>query len=269
MTMKKYILFFLLPFLISCEKEIAIDYHETDQLYVAEAKLTQTGTNVRLTTTQNVTDNNNYRHSVGNAVIVLSIKNYDFADTLHYTSNGNYTSETCGVPGITYDLDIYLGDHHFSSSSTMQEAPDVQSFRFVWKKMLSERILYGDLRIQDDPNRNNYYFMHIFRNGIGFRWAVMNDEKNKGGELQQLFQCGTERDMDKDDKDVLHENDVIRIEIRAIDRTSYDYLYSMQVMDNAGTNPIQYFSGGCLGYFSAYNYVNLSSTFHRSEIEEE
>lgn len=267
--MKKNIIFLLLPLLVSCEKEILIDYHETDQIYVAEAKLTQVDTNVRLTTTQNVTDNNNRSHSVENAIVVLSVKNYGFVDTLRHTSNGNYTSKTYGEPGITYDLDIYLGDRHFNSSSTMQEAPDVQSFRFVWMKMLSERILYGDLRIQDDPNRNNYYFMHIFRNGVGYRWAVMNDEKNKGGELQQLFQCGTESDIDKGDKDVLQENDAIRVEVRAIDRASYDYLYSMQVMDNAGTNPVKNFTGGCLGYFSAYNYVNLRYVFHRSEVEEE
>ena len=49
--------FLLLPLLLSCEKEIPIDYHETDQHYVAEASLTQNGTNVRLSTTQNVTDN--------------------------------------------------------------------------------------------------------------------------------------------------------------------------------------------------------------------
>ena len=49
--------FLLLPLLLSCEKEIPIDYHETDQHYVAEASLTQNGTTVRLSTTQNVTDN--------------------------------------------------------------------------------------------------------------------------------------------------------------------------------------------------------------------
>ena len=266
--MKKYLLLFL-PFLLSCEKEITIDYHKTDQLYVAEAKLTQTGANVRLSTTQDVTDNDSRNHIVENAIVVLSCKYYDLKDTLRYISNGNYTSKTMGDPGITYDLDIHIGDQHFSSSSTMQEAPEVLSFRFVWQKMLSERMLFGDLRIQDDPDRNNYYYMHIFRNGVGYRWAVMNDEKNKGGELQKLFQCTTERDMDKGDEDALKENDVIRVEVRAIDRASYDYLYSMQVMENSGTNPIQNFTGGCLGYFSAYNYVNLRSTFHRSEVEED
>jgi len=267
--MNKYITFFLLLLLLSCEKEIPIDYHETDRIYVAEASLTQTGANVRLSTTQNVTDNNINGHVVENAVVVLSCKTYDMRDTLRYTRNGNYTSDFVGDPGISYDLDIYVEDRHFTSSSIMQDVPDVQSFRFAWIKMVSERILYADLRIQDDPDRNNYYFMHIYRNNVGYRWAVMTDEKNKGGELQQLFNCCTESDMNKGDSDALREYDNIRVEVRAIDRASYDYLYSMQVMDNAGTNPIQNFTGGCLGYFSAYSYVNLRSMFHISEIEEE
>lgn len=267
--MKKYIILSLLPLLLSCEKEIPIDYHETDYQYVAEASLTQVGTNVRLSTTQNVTDNNLRDHVVENAVVVLSCKVYSIQDTLRYTRNGIYTSDMAGGPGLTYDMDIYVDGHHFSSSSTMQDVPDVKSFRFAWIKMVSQRILYADLRVQDDPDRNNYYFMHIYRNNIGYRWAVMTDEKNKGGELQQLFNCCTEDDMDKGDSDALRENDLIRVEVRAIDRTSYDYLYSLQVMDNAGTNPIRNFTGGCLGYFSAYSYVNLHSIFHRSEVEEE
>lgn len=267
--MNKYITFFLLLLLLSCEKEIPIDYHETDRIYVAEASLTQTGANVRLSTTQDVTDNNINGHVVENAVVVLSCKTYDMRDTLRYTRNGNYTSDFVGDPGISYDLDIYVEDRHFTSSSIMQDVPDVLSFRFAWIKMVSERILYADLRIQDDPDRNNYYFMHIYRNNVGYRWAVMTDEKNKGGELQQLFNCCTESDMNKGDSDALREYDNIRVEVRAIDRASYDYLYSMQVMDNAGTNPIQNFTGGCLGYFSAYSYVNLRSMFHISEIEEE
>lgn len=267
--MKKYIKYLLLPLLLSCEKEIPLDYHEIDHLYVAEATLTQTGANVRLSTTQNITDNDLSSHVVENAIVVMSCKTYELKDTLRYTYNGNYTSELVGDPGITYDLDIYVDNQHFTSSSTMQEVPDVRSFRFVWLKMMSQRILYADLRIQDDPDRNNYYFMHIYRNNVGYRWAIMNDEKNKGGELQKLFSCCNESDMDDGDEDALKENDIIRVEVRAIDRASYDYLYSMQVMDNAGTNPIRNFAGGCLGYFSAYSYVNLRSMFHRSEIEEE
>jgi hypothetical protein len=75
--------------------------------------------------------------------------------------------------------------------------------------------------------------------------------------------------MDKGDSDALQDGDNIKLEIRSIDKLSYDYLYSMQVMDNAGTNPIANFTGGCLGYFSAYYVIYYQCTFKRAEVEEE
>ncbi len=260
---------FILFVLTSCEKEIPIDYRNVEPLYVAEAMITQEKTLVRMSTTQDVTDNSQNTEDVNDAVVVIGCKKIDYIDTLVYSANGYYTSKLKGMADLTYDLTIDVDGHHFTSSSTMQEAPVVNSFRFVWKKMLSERFLFADLHIQDTPDKNSYYFMHLYRNGVGYRWAVMTDEKNRNGDLQQLFQCTTESDMDKGDSDALQDGDVIQLEIRSIDKLSYDYLYSMQVMDNAGTNPIANFTGGCLGYFSACNILTKNYFFKRSEVEEE
>ena len=262
--------------LLSCEKEIDVDYHQVDQLYVAEGLVTQDGTTnrtnkptyVRLTTTQNMTDNETNKHNLTGATIVLSEDGY-VLDTLRYWRNGYYVSNCQGYVGCKYTIDIYLDGNHFQSSSVMQAEPQFSSFRFVWKDVLTERMLFADLKINDISGENNYYFMHIYRNGVGYRWAVKDDSHNPGGELQQLFSCTTERNLDKNDDDGLKDGDKIRLEIRSIDKLSYDYLYSMQVMDNAGTNPIANFTGGCLGYFSAYYVINYNCTFKRSEVEEE
>ncbi|MBR1505033.1 MAG: DUF4249 family protein [Prevotella sp.] len=273
--MKKTLIIFLTALsMTACEKEIDLDYHEVAPLYAAEATVTQEGTNVWLRTTQSVTDNSAAGHGVAGANIVLSElmpsgELFPVA-TLTYKKDGQYTASATGIPGITYVIDIAIDGQHYTSQSTMPNAPTVNSFRFVWKKVLSERMLFADLRLQDERDKANYYFAHIYRNGVGYRWAVMTDQNNPNGELQQLFQCTTERDMNKNDEDALSDNDVIRVEIRSIDRQSYDYLYSMQVMDNAGTNPIQNYSGGqLLGYFSAYSFVTLNQRFQRAAVEEE
>ncbi|MBR1548150.1 MAG: DUF4249 family protein [Prevotella sp.] len=254
--------------LFSCEKEIDMDYHQVEPLYVAEAMLNQSGTTVLLTTTQDMTDNRRYSHYVDGATIVLS-SGGEVLDTLRRSRSGSYTSDVTGLAGFTYDIDIYVDGHHFSSSSTMQKEPVMNSFRFVWKDVLTERMLFGDLKLQDIPHETNYYFMHIYRNNIGFRWAVTTDERNPGQELQQLFNIATEREMDKGDTDALVDGDRIRLEIRTIDRKSYDYLYSMQSMGSSGTNPIPNFSGGCLGYFSAFHVISYSMVFKRDEVETE
>ena len=262
--------------LLSCEKEIDIDYHQVAQLYVAEGLVTQDGTTnrtnkpsyVRLTTTQDMTDNVTNNHNLMGATVVLSENGY-VIDTLRYWRNGYYVSDCQGFEGCSYTLDVYLNGHHFQSTSVMQSAPQFSSFRFVWKDVLTEKMLFADLKINDIRGQNNYYFMHIYRNGIGYRWAVMDDSHNPGSELQQLFSCTTERNLDKNDDDGLKDGDLIHVEIRSIDRRTYDYFYSMQVMQNSGTNPVENYTGGCLGYFSACNIITYDTTFRRSEVETE
>jgi len=282
--MKKNIIFLFsclltlsLPHLLtSCEKEIDIDYHQVAELYVAEGLVTQDAstnrtnrpTYVRLTTTQDMTDNVSNSHNLIGATIVLTEDGF-VLDTLRYWRNGYYISDYQGYEGSQYTLDIYIDGNHFQSSSVMQAAPQFSSFRFVWKDVLTERMLFADLKLEDIKGQNNYYFMHMYRNGVGYRWAVMDDSHNPGGELQQLFSCTTERNLDKNDDDGLKDGDKIHVEIRSIDRRTYDYFYSMQVMQNSGTNPVQNFTGGCLGYFSACNIISYDTTFRRDAIETE
>ena len=127
--------------------------------------------------------------------------------------------------------------------------------------MLSNNYIFGDIRLQDIPNETNYYFVHIFRNNLGYRWAVMKDESNPNKELQQLF--GFFREGSSDD-DVIHDGDRLKIVIRTIDRGAYDYLTSMESMDETGTNPIDNFTGGCLGYFSAHSELIHELTYYNS-----
>jgi len=43
----------------------------------------------------------------------------------------------------------------------------------------------------------------------------------------------------------------------------------MQIMDNTNTNPIPNFTGGCLGYFSAYSQVTINYVYHEADVDEE
>ena len=131
--MKKTIIFLsfcFLAVLTSCEKEIDIDYHQVDKLYVAEGLVTQDGstnytkkpTFVRLTTTQDMTDNVSNGHNLTGATVVLSEDGY-VLDTLRYWRNGYYVSDCQGYEGSQYTIDIYLDGNHFQSSSVMPSEP--------------------------------------------------------------------------------------------------------------------------------------------------
>ena len=251
--------------LSSCEKDINLIYHQVDPIYVVEASVSNAGTEVRISQTGAMEDNSSIS-AISDAKVTVST-NTGQTYTIPYSTNGFYRLYTLkGVAGTDYQLDVELDGHHFSSTSVMQKAPKMKSFRFVRMKAASEKIIFGDLRLDDIPNEQNWYFMHIYRNGIGYRWAVMRDNQNPNEELQQLFSFFREG---SNDSDVLNEGDLLRIEIRAIDQRAYDYLYSMQLMNDTGTNPIANFSGGCLRYFSAYHQITYSYRYHASEVEDD
>ena len=248
----------------SCEKEIDIDYHEADMKYVVEGSVSNNGTKVRVSRTQ-LMDDNTTKSDISNATVVITADD-GTSETIPYNKNGIYTSKLKGVPGVTYRLDVSIDGQHFTSTSTMQKTPMMNEFRLVRKDMFSNKYIFGDIRLQDIPNEVNFYFVHIYRNGLGYRWAVKKDESNPNKELQQLFGFFREGD---DDKDVLRDGDMLKIVIRAIDKRAYDYLTSMENMDQTGTNPIDNFTGGCLGYFSAHNEIVYELRFYYSIIEDD
>jgi hypothetical protein len=265
--MKRYIIIILAILgllMTSCKKDIEIDYHQVDPLYVVEATVSEDGMQARISLTNNM-DNNSSKSDISEALVVITGSDGS-SQTLSHKGNGIYKSSAAGTPDVEYTITIDVDGRHFTSTSTMQKAPKVNDFYFIRKKIVSENFQMAKLLIQDIPNEDNYYFSHLYRNGTGYRWAVKKDDTDPNKEQQQLFTFAREG---SDDKDLLREGDRIRLELRSIDRKSYDYLYSMQIMDNTGTNPIPNFTGGCLGYFSAYSHVVYNYVFHEADMKDE
>ena len=265
-SLRLLLLSLLLTATLSCEKEIDIDYRTVSPLYVAEVQLTPGLAKARITTTRAIENNQATGTYVDNAIVTMSMANGGWSFTLDYKGKGVYETSYPTIEGNEYLVDIEIDGEHYTSTSTLLSEPFIKQFDFVWMDMVGEQILFADLRLTDIPNEHNYYFMHLYRNGVGYRWAVMRDTSNPGDELQQLFSCSTKREMDKGDSDAMKEGDRIKLEVRSIDKPAYEYLYSLQMMDNTGSNPIQNFTGGLLGYFSAYQSQTLEMVFHVDDI---
>ena len=248
---------------ISCKKDIEIDYHQVNPLYVVEASVSNDGMKARISMTNDMDDNTTTSNINGATVVVTGSDGTSV--TLPYVTDGTYRSSVKGTPGVTYTIDIDIDGHHFTSSSTMQKMPKINQFQFIWKSVMKERFQMGELLFQDIANEDNWYFVHLYRNNKGFRWAVKRDEVDPNKELQQLFSFAREG---SNDDDLLVEGDRMHLELRSIDQKTYDYLYSMQMMDNTGTNPLQNFTGGCLGYFSAFSQVTYDCVFHTADVVE-
>lgn len=266
MKSKIFVLLLCCIGLAACEKDLDMDFHSTAPRYAIQGWITPYETIVRVSLTKNMEDTTSVS-GITDAVVTITDENGGESFVVPYSERDVYqTTDNYGEPGHVYRLDVTVDGNHFSSVSRMYGMPSIGQFRVVWKKMMSERYIFGDVRIQDIPNEVNYYYIHIYRNGIPYRSAVLKDDMNPGKELQQLFAFNREGSTEYD---ALKDGDELDAEVRTIDERSYEYLYSLLLMDNTGTNPIDNFTGGCLGYFSAFSLVGRTIEFRMDKIEEE
>lgn len=267
--MKKLYLFLTLLVFVSCEKELDIDYHKVAPLAVVEGGVMDNGCDVRLTTTLEMADSTGAQGIKDAKVVITSLADGS-SSILKYKSYGHYVSTFKGEPGNTYQLDIWQGDNHFSALSTMPHPPVIKSFIFQWQEIMGRRIVMADLRFLDTPNEENYYYMNVYRNGESYRWTVIRDILNPGGEIQQVFGCMSEekvKDNKPEDQDqILNDGDKITIELASIDRITYDYLYALQLSGRSSSNPVSNISGGCLGCFWAAAVAHYECTYQTAEI---
>ena len=131
----------IIVILSSCEKDIDIDYHQVPSLYVVEASVTNTNMEARISKTQNM-DDNSTQSNINNATVVITGDDGS-SYQLKYMSNGRYYYSSKGVPGVTYTITVDVDGEHFTSTSTMQNKPTINSFRVIRKKIATEWFQIG------------------------------------------------------------------------------------------------------------------------------
>ena len=260
--MKKYAYtLILIAFAISgCKKEIDFEYNSIDKLYIIEGRLSNETTEVLITRTQDMTDSVS-RAGLGNALVTVSSDN-GTVDTLQYDGDGYFRSPSgfTGEAGRNYTLSVSIDDQQFVSQSMMNKQTDIVSADFQWMQILDQRLLMCILIFNDIPDEENYYCYYMNRNGERYRWGLLDDRGNRET-IEEYIVCMMENNELEDEENILNEGDEITIEVHTIDRRAFDYLYSLMLSNRASSNPIKNFSGGGLGYFSAYSVARYASTF--------
>ncbi|MCD8072883.1 MAG: DUF4249 domain-containing protein [Alistipes sp.] len=241
----------------SCEKEISLPYRQVDPLYVIEGKVNSETMEVLVTQTKDMDDGSSPVGIEGAAVDILGDDGSQYR--LIYGSDGFYRPETpaAGIPGTNYTLSVELDGHRFGSSSEMGNPVDIFQVYFQWLSVMNERVLFFTFVFRDIEGEENYYCYRLRRNEESYRWNVMHDRGNDGELVLMNVYCVAEKtakeNKEEDWKDILYEGDHVELEIQTIDKRTYDYLYSVGLSERTSANPIDNFTGGCLGYFSAYS----------------
>ncbi len=252
--------------LASCTKVIDIDYESIDQLYVIEAELSQEGGTLIITQSSDMDKPIQNTPITTAEVVAVSEKGEEF----HFSTdeNGVYrTSSPLNLEtGLDYSLSVKIDDKTFTSTSHLYPAPSVGNI-VVSTQQLSPGISlsFCTFNILNTIGELNYYlyrcrsFGNEKENGTEPKWALAI-ERIEGDPIMLMAQLSSE-EYD------LEDGDEITIEVKAIDRATYDYLYSLNLSGDSSSNPANNFEGGCLGYFSASSLTTISTQFCSTNVK--
>ena len=266
--MKKAITFLslCLAILTSCEKEIDIDYNSVAPLYVVEANISEDGAVAKLSQTLDVIDTL-WNKNIENANVTITGEDGSIY-ILHHDSAGIYSSkEARGIPGKRYTIKVEIGDYVTESSSVMQEAFNVSDSYLYKIEMMSDDEYALRIDVEDDGTKASYYYVLVTRNGEPYKWMIM-DNRGQYGTTEIDIGCFYDSDSNDDEEDILNDDDKLDIEVRKVDRKTFDFYWSVAIGMDTRSNPIRNFTNNTLGYFSACNINKLPTiTFKKQEVE--
>ncbi len=242
--------------LASCEKEIDLDLNTANTKYVIEAELPQNEVaTVSISKTVNFTESNNFPQVKG-AIVSLSDEKGN-TELLKEIGNGVYTSEkTKGTVGVSYTLTVKVDGNTYIAKSTMPKQVKLNGIRAEESffaapgdTVKGRQILFPDY-IDPIELGNNYRFKQT-RNGITDKAILVTNDNLGNGKPNQkpVFSQGFN----------IFKGDKVSIEMQSIDAAVYNYFYTLSSISGNGpggatapSNPTSNFSGGALGYFSAF-----------------
>lgn len=243
-------------FFLSCEKVIDISVRDADQKYVIEGVITNSSEHhfVKITTTKNLSDNNDFP-PVRNATVSVSNQSGDVF-VFEEGEDGLYKpSSLTGVSGQTYTLTVQIGNERFTAESTMPAKVKMDTL------YITEDFLFGQVRksanlVYKDPGgeRNYYRFIQFIDDVKYNRVFVTNDEYTNGNTVTEKLRTPSD-----DEDHVIASGDTVTIHALCIDKANNDYWYSYLSAGATGgsgtaspANPTTNIRGGALGYFSAH-----------------
>jgi hypothetical protein len=245
---------FLAALNISCQKVVNIDLNSVAPRVVIEANIdNQTGDcTANLSETVNF-DQDNVFPPVSGASISLN-NELGKSGALVETFPGYYQTSVVARPG-SYTLTVDINGKNYVATSVMPPPVPLDSLSI-------ENISFGfDTRqcvvahFKDPAGVSNYYHIVEYTlNTQTFNDFAIDDRALDGTNMNIIL---------LKEKDTLIAGETIEVDLQSVDKNVYDYFVALyQVVGGNGpqtaspTNPPSNFSGGALGYFSAYSWTS-------------
>jgi hypothetical protein len=256
------IIVFFVTLFSACEKVIDVELEESDKQIVIEANINEGKQDftVKISKTAPYFDSS-IPESIENAVVNLT-DDANNSFSIPHTNNGIYRTDVTGIANRTYTLHVAIEGTNYMATSFMPEKVEIDSVYSEYEAAFGPHEAGHTVyfRYSDPELVPNYYRVVHYLNGEKQNTSedlqVFDDKLNDGNSpemplIMKVFQPG----------------DTVQVELIHFDLASYDYFITLgEIVDAMGrgggeaapANPITNWSGGILGYFSAYTSDSLS-----------
>jgi hypothetical protein len=249
----RHVLFLLL--LLSCYRDpFDIDTSQFGTSVVIEGVITdQEGPQtVRISRTVKITDSDEFPRVSGAAVSIS--ENSSRPVPLQEITAGIYqTYDLTGVPGQNYTLTVRIKEETYTASCVMPQPMTLNEMEF--EHIHEGTDLYEiSCSFKDRPDNADFCLFNVYYNRHLIDYYLYKDDMTNGQEVVL------------DNFDIFYgPNDQAIVEILTLDKTIYDFFYTLDVIvnneyDEVATtlipmttlNPTTNLDNGALGYFSAH-----------------
>ena len=240
--------------LASCEKVIDVDLNDSSPQIVIEGNITdQPGPyTVKLSKSVNFDELNDFPPISGAMVQIRD--DAGNSEILPETSPGIYTAASLqGTPGRTYTLEATIEEQTYTAVSTMPFPVAIDTLTVEEQSIgFGDKNSYVEARYKDPAGIDNYYHFVQLINNVKQKGIIIDKDWLQDG---NTIRTSIEPD-DEDDDVELKTGDQVTVFLQCVDEGVYEYYRSLNASDGdfsaSLTNPLSNFSGGVLGYFSAY-----------------
>jgi hypothetical protein len=247
---------FCIATLTACEKVVNIDLKNAEPKIVIEGIIDNSGRPATVKITKSVSFSNTTAAPAISGASVKIIDNLGNNYTLSETAAGIYSNNTLiGQIGKTYTLAVQNAGITYTAKSTMPRQAPIDT---IYQETVTlpgntagsagstgkiVSLIYTDIPGFGD----NVHVVQTINGKIDNILQVADDQFTDGGNPPyQLYPNVNTK---------LKTGDVVKIEMRFIDKAVFRYLSGIQEIQSGNTvpaNPDSNLSGGCLGYFSAH-----------------
>lgn len=246
---------------LSCTEEIEIDYNDFETKLVIEGEISvQAESTIRLSKTVNFAESNTFP-AVSGAVVEIS-DNEGNKTLLQETEPGVYSNpDLVCISGKEYSMLVASEGTSYNSTCLIPNLVPLDSVQVRYEEpdnmLRSDKdMVFRVYAYYNDPlDEVNFYQFIEYHNGKRVRSFVAKDERNNG--------LLVKKELKYDDRE-LKKGDVVRIEMRSISESVYEYfddLNSSSRMSATPANPRTNIENGTLGYFSAHASSYKSATY--------